>query len=60
VVERVEGDVIHTIDGNQGPPYYILRRSHKRGSGHLYFSISPLIDRAVAALNAQSAVRSAE
>lgn len=60
VIESVGGDTIHTIDGNQGPPHYITRRSHKRGSGHTYYSISPLIDRAVAALNAGSARSSNE
>ena len=43
IVERVEGNVVHTIDGNQGPPLYIKRAQHPIGVGHVYFDISPLI-----------------
>ena len=57
IVEYVDeaNGLIHTIDGNQGAPLPICRRQHKRGSGHTYFSISPLIDRAIAALGRASA-----
>lgn len=43
VIERVEAGIVHTIDGNQGPPVFIKRASHALGVGHSYFDISPLI-----------------
>jgi hypothetical protein len=43
VVERVEDGIVHTIDGNQGPPLYIKRASHPIGVGHVYFDVTPLI-----------------
>lgn len=46
IVESVDADgTVHTIDGNQGPPLFIKRASHKLGDGlHTYFSIGRLID----------------
>ena len=49
IVEKVEDGVVHTIDGNQGPPSYIKRASHALGVGHSYFDVTPLLPTAAPA-----------
>jgi hypothetical protein len=42
--------IVHTIDGNQGPPLFIKRSQHWLSDpAYTHFSISPLIDAAIAA-----------
>lgn len=45
----LEDTIVHTIDGNQGPPLYIKRNQHWLSDpAYVHFSISPLIDAAQA------------
>ena len=43
IVEKVEGETVHTIDGNQ-PGETVQRRQRPKGAGS-YFSISPLLSK---------------
>ncbi len=44
IVERVEGDTIFTIDGNQTPGESVARRARQR-KGIVFYSIAPLVRR---------------
>jgi hypothetical protein len=43
VVEAVDGDQVHSIDGNSGAYSTVNRCTHPVGHGCIYFSIAPLI-----------------
>lgn len=45
IVEKVEGDSLYTIDGNQSPGEQVLPKIRKKNSATAFYSIQPLIDK---------------
>ncbi len=45
VVDRVEGDTVFTIDGNQSPGESVLPRERNLKAATAYYSIQPLLDK---------------
>ncbi len=48
IVTEVEGDTVHTIDGNQGAAEPIKARSTPRSHWTAFYSIEPLLPQGVA------------